>query len=64
MGISHLNKFLAAMNMAPMHWKTFKSHEKEVGACAERMSSESCKQAILEEKRLNIKNLDIIEKLL
>ena len=46
MGISHLNKFLAAMNIAPMHWKTFKNHEKEVGACAEKMSLESCKQAI------------------
>ncbi|KAK0071986.1 hypothetical protein PV326_000579, partial [Microctonus aethiopoides] len=51
-GNGHLNKFLAALNMPAMNWKTFKLHEKEVGQYLENMAIESCKTATLEEKRL------------
>ncbi|KAK0074947.1 hypothetical protein PV326_012038, partial [Microctonus aethiopoides] len=62
-GNTHLNKFFAVMNMPPLHWKTFKIHEKEVGLCIEKMAEESCKEATLAEKRLTINNLQEMKKL-
>lgn len=64
MGATHLNKVLTAINIAPLPWNTFKSHEKEVGLCTEDMALQTCKEACMEEKRLTIENIEIVKQLL
>lgn len=64
MGNTHLNKILSALNIPEFNWKTFKTHEKEVGKAAEEMARESCKRATLEERQMTIENVDQVKKLL
>ncbi|OXU17951.1 hypothetical protein TSAR_008952 [Trichomalopsis sarcophagae] len=45
MGNTHLNNFLCSFNIPEFNWKTFKTHEKEVGSIMEKMAQESCKSA-------------------
>lgn len=47
-----------------MNWKTFKTHEKEVGKALEQYAEESCMAAAREERRLTIENAELLNKLL
>lgn len=64
MGNTHLNKVLSALNIPHFNWKTFKTHEKEIGTVVEEMAHESCARAAAEERDLTIQNVDKIERLL
>ena len=47
MGYTQLNKMTTTADVLLMNWKTYKSHEIEVGQVAEKIAKESCKQACL-----------------
>ena len=55
-GITHVNKFLASMNVPQFHWNSFKTHEAEVGNAVEKIAQESCLEAANKERRLTIEN--------
>lgn len=61
MGQTHINKFLAAMNMPTLGWRSYKKHEAEVGKVAEQLA---CEAAIILEKELTVKNIKEVLKLL
>ena len=61
---THLNKFLAAVNIPPLYWTTFKTHEKEISNAVQDMTYESCKEAIEEERQLTIQNYEKVKQLL
>lgn len=54
---------LAAMNIPPMNWNTFKIHEKEVGPAIEDIARKSCEEAALEERHATIQNEEKINAL-
>ncbi|XP_066593220.1 uncharacterized protein [Prorops nasuta] len=64
MGISHVNKFLAGLNIPTMNPGTFKSYEREVGPQIENVARESCKEAAEIERTLTEHNLEDLKKLL
>ena len=65
MGNTHINGVLSALNIQlEFNWKSFKTHEREVGKVVEEMAHESCLRAAAEEKELTINNVDVIERLL
>lgn len=64
MGTTDINNLFCKSNMPVMNNQLFKTHEKEVGAVVEAMAKESCKKAILEEKKLTIEKVDLMKRFL
>lgn len=63
-GLSQMNSFLAAINIPEVNIRSFKTHEKEVCAVAEKIANETCKRAGVEERKLTLENLENILQLL
>ena len=52
-GATHLNNMLASMNIPPIHHKSLKRWEREVGSHLESAAKRSCKEALIAERRLS-----------
>lgn len=63
MGQTHVNKFLAGLNIPQCNWPTYKRHEEEVGAVTEQMARKSCLNAV-SERNLTIENIDAVKTML
>lgn len=63
-GNTHVNKFLAAKNHPPFNWKSYKTHETEVGNVVKTVARKSCLEAAYEERKLTIENSEKLKQLL
>ena len=48
-GATKVNAFLTTMNLPPIHHKTLKRREREVGVAAETLAKRSCSEALQQE---------------
>lgn len=64
MGVTHVNKFLAGLNILPINAVTFKLHEREIGPEIENTALESCKKAAELEQTLMERNFEDLKHLL
>ena len=53
MGATHVNNFLAGLNMPPVHSSTIRKKEKEIGKKIQEVAAESCKSVQIKEKDLS-----------
>ena len=49
-GATHVQNFLAALNVPSMHHKSMRTREKDMGKKILEVAAESCKEALEEEK--------------
>ena len=56
LGETHINKFLASLGVHPVHQKTFKKREREIGYHIEGLSKESCQAALTEEGTFSLRS--------
>ncbi|XP_043279374.1 uncharacterized protein [Venturia canescens] len=63
-GLTTLNKILTTLGVSPLNCGTYKTHEKEVSRCIEKMVEGSCMNATKEERQLTIENSEKLKKLL
>ncbi|KAK0071200.1 hypothetical protein PV325_013307, partial [Microctonus aethiopoides] len=64
LGNSHLNKILSSVDVPNCNSASFQNHEKEVGSATWKLTDESCKNAVAEERQLTIENIEKITPLL
>ncbi|VDI44533.1 Hypothetical predicted protein [Mytilus galloprovincialis] len=53
MGATHVNNFLAGLNVPPVHSSTIRKKEKEIGKKIQEVAAESCKSVQIKEKDLS-----------
>ncbi|XP_076088184.1 uncharacterized protein LOC143058588 [Mytilus galloprovincialis] len=53
MGATHVNNFLAGLNVPPVHSSTIRKKEKEIGKKIQEVAAESCKSVLIKEKDLS-----------
>ena len=52
-GATHVQSFLAALNVPSMHHKFIRTREKDMGKKIIEVAEESCKEALEEEKEMS-----------
>ena len=53
MGAQYVNSFLTTMNIPPLHHKTMKKREREIGNAVDSIAKKSCLDALADEKESN-----------
>lgn len=64
MGHTHMNKFWTELDIPEYRWNSYKTHKKEVGLAAKKMTRDSCLDAVAKERQLTIENVETIEEML